>query len=410
MRTHLDHPTQAYACGAPATGIASVDSATFRASGNQCQRCAKVLAALDAGRPVYSGLEPAALEGSEIERLRPNLSVELARDLEDLRERQLRQVELSAAKATRDAYLLDMSQFRAWCEERGAVALPSPQGVLGLYLAHLERLGRAPSTISRKLAGIVRHHVASGHASPRTPLITEQMKGIWRGEDGKRRRAVKKAPPMTTEELKHIVRAMDAAPSTHRSLVARDRACLLIGWACAMRRSEIVGLEVLDAERTREGWKIWIRRSKTDQIGEGIGLALAPAERSKEICPVAALEGWLDERRGSGDRQPPGALFWKSCEQEDHCTVPPRLLAGEPMPWQQLNRMVKRWARAAKLESPGVPFSPHSLRAGFITEAIASGKPIAQTKERSRHVSMDVFFGYVRTAQTFENNAQKGLM
>ncbi len=332
--------------------------------------------------------------------------VELARDLEELHERQLRQLELSSAKATRDAYGLDMAQFRQWCAERGAQALPCSDKVLGLYLAHLDRLGRAPSTIGRKLAGIVRHHVASGYPSPRSALIAEQMKGIRRGEDGQRRAAVKKAPPMTTHELALVVRAMNAAPATHQALVARDKAALLLGWACAMRRSEIVGLEIGDVEHTREGWKVWIRKSKTDQAGVGVGLALAPAERQKEICPVAALEAWL-EQRGRGD---PGALFWKSSEQEQHRTTPPRLRVGEPMPWIQLNRLVRRWCRAALLEPNGTPFSPHSLRAGFITEAITAGRSIAYTKERSRHVSMDVFFGYVRVAQTFENNAQKGLM
>jgi integrase len=332
--------------------------------------------------------------------------IELARDLEVLHERQLRQLELSAAKATRDAYALDMRQFEAWCAQRGAKSLPCTPAVLGLYLAHLERLGRKPSTIGRKLAGIVRHHTAQGMESPRSAIIAEQMKGIRRGEDGERRGAIKKAPPMTTEELLILVRTMNAAPATHAALVARDKAALLIGWACAMRRSEIAGLEVTDAEHTREGWKIWIRRSKTDQTGKGIALALAPAERQKEICPVAALEGWLELRGGPRD----GALFWKSCEQEEHRTVTPRLLQGEPMPWQQLNRLVRRWCRQAKLTPSGAPFSPHSLRAGFITEAIATGKSIALTKERSRHVSMDVFFGYVRVAQTFENNAQKGLM
>lgn len=348
---------------------------------------------------------------TDLVHLQPNLSpIELAKDLEQLRERQLRQIELSAAKATRDAYDLDMRQFEAWCSERGARARPCAPEVLGLYLAHLERLGRAPSTISRKLAGIVRHHVAQGHESPRTALISEQMKGIRRGEDGARRGAVKKAPPMTTQELLLIVRAMDAAPATWRALVARDKAVLLIGWACAMRRSEIAALEIDDAEHTCEGWKIWIRRSKTDQAGAGIALALAPAERLPEICPVAALEAWLAERRAGAARAPEGALFWKSSEQEEHRTVAPRLLTGEPMPWPQLNRLVKRWSRRAGLTTGAVPFSPHSLRAGFITEAISTGKSIALTKERSRHVSMDVFFGYVRIAQTFENNAQKGLM
>lgn len=335
--------------------------------------------------------------------------IELARDLEELGERRARHLELSAAKATREAYGSDMRQFQAWCAERGAQALPCTPNVLGLYLAHLERLGRAPSTIGRKVAAIVRHHVAQDHDSPRTALISEQMKGIRRGEDGQRR-PIKKAPPMSTEDLVLVVRAMNAAAATHADLVARDKAAMLIGWACAMRRSEVVGLLLSDVQHTRQGWQITIGRSKTDQAGIGITMALAPAERLKEICPVAALEGWLETRKRLS-RSDEGSLFWKSSEQTEHRTTLPRLITDEPLPWHQINRMVKRWSKLAKLSSTsGVPFSPHSLRAGFITEAIASGKPINTTKERSRHVSMDVFFGYVRTAMTFENNAQKGLM
>ena len=345
--------------------------------------------------------------------LQPNLSpIELARDLEELNQRRLKQVELAAAQSTREAYEFDMGQFERWCGERGARHLPCEPDVLGIYLAHLERLGRKPNTIARKLAAIVRHHKARGHDSPRNATVSEQMKGIRRGDVGNRPDPVKEAPPMTTHELVKIVRAMESSPATHRDLVLRDKAAILIGWACAMRRSEIAALEIGDAEHTRQGWQIWIRRSKTDKTGKGIALALAPAERNKDLCPVDALEAWLEKRRGpEGDKQPDGALFWKSNEQHEHRTVLPRLLPGEPMPWNQVNRMVRRWGRAAELESSnGHPFSPHSLRAGFITEAIMMGRPIANTKERSRHVSMDVFFKYVRIAMTFENNVQKGLL
>lgn len=344
--------------------------------------------------------------------LQPNLSpIELARDLEDLNERRLKQVELAAAQSTRDAYAFDMGQFERWCTERGARHLPCKPDVLGLYLAHLERLGRKPNTIARKLAAIVRYHKSGGHDSPRNATIAEQMKGIRRGEAGNRPDPVKEAPPLTTHELAQIVRVMDASPATHRELALRDRAILLIGWSCAMRRSEIAALEIGDAELTRQGWQIWIRRSKTDKTGKGVALALAPAERNKNLCPVDALESWLEARRGGAKEQPPGALFWKSTEQEKHRTVAPRLMPGEAMPWNQVNRLVRRWSKAADLTtSNGNPFSPHSLRAGFITEAITMGRPIANTKERSRHVSMDVFFKYVRIAMTFENNVQKGLL
>jgi integrase len=345
--------------------------------------------------------------------LQPKLSpIELARYLEELDERRLRQVDLAAAKSTREAYAFDMRQFETWCAEHGARPLPCTPNVLGIYLAHLERLGRKPNTISRKLAAIVRHHKAGDHPSPRNALVTEQMKGIRRGEVGSRPDPVKEAPPISTHELVKIVRAMESSPATHRDLVLRDKAAILIGWSCAMRRSEIAALEIGDAEHTRQGWQIWIRRSKTDKTGKGIALALAPAERNKDLCPVDALEAWLEARRGAeGGKQPEGALFWKSNEQREHRTTLPKLIPGEAMPWNQVNRMVRRWSRAAELESSnGHPFSPHSLRAGFITEAIMMGRPIANTKERSRHVSMDVFFKYVRIAMTFENNVQKGLL
>ncbi len=344
--------------------------------------------------------------------LQPNRSpVERAQEFKELNKQRLRQVELAAAKSTRDAYEFDMGQFKVWCDGFGARHLPCKPKVLGIYLAHMEKIGLRPNTIARKVAAIVRHHKANGFDSPRDAVVSEQLKGIRRGEEGRRPDPVKEAPPISSHELVDIVRAMESSPATHRDLVARDKAALLVGWACAMRRSEIVALEIGDAELTREGWQIWIRRSKTDKTGKGVALALAPAERNKDLCPVAALEAWLRVRRGEESKQPPGALFWKSHEQHDHRITLPRLEPGEAMPWNQVNRMVRRWSRAAKLQSPSAhPFSPHSLRAGFITEAISMGRPIANTKERSRHVSMDVFFKYVRIAMTFENNVQKGLL
>ncbi len=319
--------------------------------------------------------------------LRHHLSpIELAHDLETLNERRLRQVELSAAQSTRDAYAFDMGQFEAWCQARGAKHLPCKPDMLGLYLADLERRGRRPNTIGRKLAAVVRYHKANGYRSPRTATISEQMRGIRRGED-----------------------AMDSAPSTHQHLVVRDKAVLLIGWACAMRRSEIAALQIGDVEDTREGWQVWIRRSKTDKTSQGIALALAPAERNRTLCPIDALEQWLVVRQGDANEQPPGALFWKSKEQRSHRAVAPQLEHGQAMPWYQVNRMIRRWCSAAELGS-GHSYSPHSLRSGFITEAINMGRPIANTMERSRHVSMDVFFKYVRIAMTFENNVQKGLL
>lgn len=341
----------------------------------------------------------------------PQTPAAIMADLTELGERRLRQEEQASASSTRQAYDFDMGQFEQWCLARGAKHLPCTPIVLGTYIAHLERLGRRPNTIGRKLAAIVRKHKDAGHGSPRTPAISQQVKGIKRGEVGNRPLPPKEAPPLTSHELAEIVRAMDSAPATHQALAARDKAALLVGWSCAMRRSEIAALEIGDAELVREGWKIWIRSSKTDKTGQGIALALAPAERNKALCPVEALEQWLVVRRGSSSKQPPGALFWKSNEQQGHRTTTPRLLEGEAMPWNQVNRLIRRWCRAAELEQQdGHPFSPHSLRAGFITEAISLGRPIANTKERSRHVSMDVFFKYVRIAMTFENNVQKGML
>lgn len=334
---------------------------------------------------------------------------EIAADLLELRERARKQVEVASSENTRVAYAIDMGQFEQWCSERGAQHLPCTENVLSAYMAQLERLGLKPSSIDRKLAAIVRYHRAGGHGSPRSALISEQIKGIKRGAPGKRPRPVKQAPPLTIPELTQVIDAMDQAPPNLRSLVLRDRAALLVGWSCAMRRGEIVGLEIDDVEHVREGWKVWIRRSKTDQDNTGVALALAPAERNKRLCPVEALETWLVARQGGADVQPPGGLFWKSDGLTARGTH--HLIPGDRMPWVQINHLITRWCKQAKLvSSSGQSYSPHSLRAGFITESIQSGRSVAHTKERSRHVSMDQFFKYVRIAMTFENNAQKGLL
>ena len=172
----------------------------------------------------------------------------------------------------------------------------------------------------------------------------------------------------------------------------RDRALLLIGFAGAFRRSELVALNADDIEETPEGLRVTIRRSKTDQEGHGHVIAIP---RGMIACPVAALKAWLE---AAGITE--GAVFL------------PIAKGGRIRPTRLTDRsvadIVKAHARRAGLDPK--QFAGHSLRSGFLTSAAARGASIFKMADQSRHKSMDTLRGYVRDAEIFKDHAGKGLL
>jgi len=172
----------------------------------------------------------------------------------------------------------------------------------------------------------------------------------------------------------------------------RDRAVLALGLAAALRRSELVGLELRDVEFVPDGLRLTIRHSKTDQEGDGQVIAV-PA--GKLLRPVARLQAWLAVR-GSGA----GPLFTQ---------IDPRgRMTDKPMSDRSVARLIQKYAGRVGLD-PGT-VAGHSLRAGFLTEASRTGATIAKMQEVSRHKKVDVLLGYVRSAELFDDHAGVGFL
>jgi site-specific recombinase XerD len=283
------------------------------------------------------------------------------------------------AAATRAAYASDWRDFAAWCAARGATPLPAHQGLVAAYLSHLAGQGRKASTIGRRAAAIGHRHKLAGHEPPTSQ---EGVRAVLRGI----RRTIGAAragkAPATADILAAMLRL---CPPTLAG--SRDRALLALGFAGAFRRSELVALEVADLNEAPDGLRVRIRRSKTDQEGEGAEIAIP---RGYRLRPVEAVQAWL-----------------AAAEISDGPLFRPVLKGGriqrEPLSAFSAAQIVKRYVERAGFDPAA--YAGHSLRSGFLTSAAESGASILKMIEVSRHKSVDVLRGYVRRADLFREHA-----
>lgn len=289
-----------------------------------------------------------------------------------------------SSENTRRAYASDWRAFSSWCSVAGLEALPALPSTLAVYVAHLVEAGRKASTITRAVAAISAAHKAAGHASP---AADEAVRQVVKGA----RRALGTRPaqkaPVKVDDLRALVATLDASLAS-----LRDRALLTVGFAGAFRRSELVALDVADIEETRDGLRITIRRSKTDQDGAGQVVGI-PYGSDPATCPVRAVRAWKD---AAGIVE--GRLF-RSVNRHGQ--------AGEALSDRAVALVVKRAATAAGLDASR--FAGHSLRAGLVTTAAKAGKALDVIMRQTRHRSTAVVLGYIREAGLFENNAAAGI-
>ncbi|MDP9226598.1 MAG: site-specific integrase [Actinomycetota bacterium] len=282
-------------------------------------------------------------------------------------------VAAATADNTRRAYQNDLRMFLAW----GGVLPSSPEAVAAYLVAHATTL--SPVTLSRRLVAIGRAHTTLGHLNPcRTELVKTTLRGIWRVH-GRPQRQVQPA-------IREDVLAM--LPHMIGTRGVRDRALILIGFAGAFRRSELVSLEHDDIAFVKEGLTILIRRSKTDQIGEGRKIAI-PFARS-HACPVKALTHWLDHSRIQS-----GPLF--------RIVKKGGAIGTVALSAQSVAAIVKEYARKAGLNADN--YSGHSLRAGLITSAAKAGVSSWKIRQQTGHKSDAMLQRYIRDADMFEGNA-----
>ena len=252
------------------------------------------------------------------------------------------------------------------------------------YLAWLAQAGRADSTIGRHLASIAWHHrqagqVAPQHRDPRA-VIADTLAGIRREQ---RARPTRKKSAILAADLARMI----AAAEGQSPRAIRDRAVMALGLAAALRRSELVALQLADLELVREGLKLTIRHSKTDQEGAGQVIAVPSG---KVLKPGARLNEWLSVRGGEA-----GPLFYRTDAQG--------MMTKEPMSDRSVARLIQRYAEKVGLDPAA--FGAHSLRSGFLTEAAKAGASLPKMQEVSRQKKVEVLLGYVRDAALFENHA-----
>jgi site-specific recombinase XerD len=287
-------------------------------------------------------------------------------------------VRQSRAKSTLRGYRADWRDFSAWCQDHMAQTLPAaPETVCG-YLAAVADRGLKVGSIQRRLSAIAAAHVTADLDSPTTKASVKlTMAGIRRSlgvaQEGK-------AALLTSDIaalLAHLPKGL---------LGIRDRAVLLVGYAGAFRRSELVALDVRDLDFSTEGLKVVIRRSKTDQEGEGQRIGIA---HGTSLCPVKALEAWIS---AAGITE--GAVF-RSMDR--HGNVRGRLRD------RAVALVVKRYARAAGMDER--KYAGHSLRAGLVTQAAINQVPELTIMKTTRHKSADMLRRYVRETSLFRDNA-----
>lgn len=309
---------------------------------------------------------------------------ELASPIEDEIERAADYARAEKSIATRKAYMSDFRHFGLWAQRRDLGIVPAFPETVAAYLADQASHGAKPSTLGRRCAAIQYMHGLGDHPKP---IADPRVKAVMRGIRRTHGTAPKRTAPATAE------RVIAMAPQPDGKLVTlRDRALLLLGFAGAFRRSELVTLNVEDIEEVAEGLRVTIQRGKTDQEARGAVIAII---RGEIACPVEALRAWLDAANITE-----GAIF-RPIRRGGH--VQPERLTD-----RSVANVVKAHAKRVGLD-PAI-FSGHSLRSGFLTSAARRGATLFKMMATSRHRSVETVTAYVRDQELFEDHAGDGLL
>lgn len=281
------------------------------------------------------------------------------------------------APSTLRAYAADLRNFEAWCARHSLVALPAIPEVVGAYLAAAGE-GYAMQTLRRRVAAIARASGVAGHPlDTKHPAIRETLRGIGRTHGSRGRRSA----ALTTTELKALSRVCEAGLGG-----SRDRALLLVGFAGALRRSELVALDVEKLTWSNEGVALLLEKSKTDKAGEGAEVMIVFG-RHEATCPVRALRHWLEAAQiGSGP-------VFRKVNKAGRAEA--QRLSEDAV--RQI--LLRRAAQAGVKGSLAEPVSPHGLRAGFVTTAYRNGVPDEEIMGHTRHRSLTTMRSYVRRAK-----------
>jgi site-specific recombinase XerD len=308
----------------------------------------------------------------------------LSTEILELQDEAKKHLANSKAENTKRAYRNDWTQFSDWCAKNGLQDLPASPETVVYYITFLGKKLKT-SSIKRKMTAISQRHETAGYPSP---TKTALVKGVW---DGIQRKIGIKEEGKDAIWL-DVLRQMIQAIPQNTVIGVRNRALLVLGWAGALRRSELVSLNLEDVSKTRDGLILHLNRSKTDQKGEGQDVAL-PYGSNPLTCPIRSLEDWLS---ASGISE--GAMFRRI---DRHGNILDRLTP------QSVRLIVKQCSETVGMDSER--FGAHSLRSGFCSTAAKAGKPEHQIMKQTRHKRSDSLQRYIKKANLFEDNAATGI-
>jgi len=306
-------------------------------------------------------------------------------DIRALQEETLLNLKSSKAINTVRAYKSDFNDFDLFCVKNGFKSIPSEPKIVSLYLTHLSTKDLKMSTLKRRLVSIGVIHKLKGHyLDTKHPSIIENIMGIKR-----RKGSIQKGKiPILIRHLKQIINVIDEQEREEIKKI-RDRSIILIGFSGGFRRNEIVSLDFDDLDFVTEGLKISLRRSKTDQFGEGLTKALPYFDNSK-YCPVLSIQKWIEISKISN-----GPLFRRFSKGSN--------LSENRLTDQTVALLIKQYLQLSGIDSKN--FSGHSLRSGFATSAAESGAEERSIMAMTGHKSTEMVRRYIKEANLFKNNA-----
>ena len=309
---------------------------------------------------------------------------ELTTDLKSLHEATLNNLKNSKANNTLRAYKSDFKHFGTFCVKHGFNSLPTEPKIVSLYLTHLSKKSKI-STLRRRLVSISMVHKLKGHyLDSKHPIIVENLMGIRR-INGSIQKGKK---PLLINNLKLIINVINE--QNFKDIIKlRDKTIILVGFGGGFRRSELVSIDYEDIEHVSEGVKFTIKRSKTDQLGEGMVKGL-PYFNNEIYCPVVNLKKWLEISKIKS-----GPIFRRFSKGS--------VLSNKRLTDQSIALIIKKYLELAGIDNSN--FSGHSLRSGFATVAAESGADERSIMAMTGHKTNQMVRRYIKEANLFKNNA-----
>ena len=286
----------------------------------------------------------------------------------------IQNIKSSKSSNTLRAYRSDFNDFEKFCNNYNFKSMQADPKTVSLYITHLSKQAKF-STIKRRLASIkIFHNMAGNYIDLKHPVINENLASI-RKKIGSFQKAKK---PITINDLRLLVSNIKNERKEKDRL--RNKALILIGFSGAFRRSELVEITIDDLDFVCEGVKIFVKKSKTDQSGEGMIKAI-PYFNNSKFCPVNSLKKWIGYLKSE---EPNEKKIFKMSDKN-------------------VALIIKRHAEAIGLDAS--KYAGHSLRSGFATSTAEFGAEERQIMSMTGHKSSQMVRRYIHESNLFNNNA-----